>query len=304
MTRRVRFTPLLAAGVFVAALGSARAGDVPFVVAASVPDGPTSSAEQVLADLDRDGDLDVALAAWQKGVIWLENVDGAGITWTTRTISTALNSPQGVTTGDLDRDGDLDVAIASRLDGRITWFENTSGNGSAWALRTVSTNAPNARAIAVGDLDGDADLDLAYATGFAAGVAATGWFENLGGGSTWTPHPISTQARHVLGAARPTSTGTGTSTSCRPASGSATWPATDRPGPPTRSRACRTSHAPREPRRHRSRRRHGRAGRSRPHAPPDLARELHRGRHELGPPSARHQALPGTFGGTAADVDG
>ena len=58
MTRRVRFTPLLAAGCFLAGAAAAHAEPVPFV-----PRPPLATQPNVVAvaaaDLDRDGDRDV-----------------------------------------------------------------------------------------------------------------------------------------------------------------------------------------------------------------------------------------------------
>lgn len=195
MTRRVRFTPLVAAGVFAAALGSARpaaAGDVPLVPQAI--NGAGGLIRLAPGDVDGDGDLDVVQI--DEGVDragWFENVDGSGAAWTFRTISTAIDGPRGVAVADVDRDGDLDVAVASVFDSRITWFENAAGNASAWTFRTVSTAAPSARTLAAADVDGDGDTDLAYATGLAApGIDFVTWFENPGAGPAWTAHTVAT----------------------------------------------------------------------------------------------------------------
>src|SRR6186713_451804 len=150
MTRRIRFTPLVAAGVFsVLAARSSWATNVPLL-----PQPPQVAADAnpriAAADLDRDGDLDVVhLGENADRVGWFENADGNG-TWTFRTISTAIDGPRGLAIADRDPD----VAVASLYDSRISWFENGS-NGAVWTPHTVSAAAPSGRSLSAADIDGD-----------------------------------------------------------------------------------------------------------------------------------------------------
>ena len=41
---------------------------------------------------------------------------------------------------DLDGDGDLDIAYALGNDGLLTWYENTSGDGTAWGFHAVDSS--------------------------------------------------------------------------------------------------------------------------------------------------------------------
>src|SRR5262245_14329199 len=190
MTRRVRFTPLLAAGLF-ALCAPARAEDVPFAPQPTVGTGGVS--RMLVADVDRDGDLDVVQNdADQDRVAWLENVSGDGSTWTTRTISTLPDFPQALAVVDVDRDGDLDVAVSSWNDASVRWFEN-AGHGEAWTPHTVLA-ASNVQTLIAADVDRDGDQDLALATGSQTS-ARVSWLENLGGGgATWLEHTVSTQS--------------------------------------------------------------------------------------------------------------
>lgn len=111
------------------------------------------------ADIDGDGDVDVAFASDQDGTIgWLENNNNDG-TFSNHVIFTSDLGfgPQGVTVADLDGDGDLDILSASH-DARIRWHEN---NGSQqFTERTIVPNASGAEDVVVADADGDGDLDI------------------------------------------------------------------------------------------------------------------------------------------------
>jgi hypothetical protein len=152
-----------------------------------------------VGDLDGDGDLDLASASVTDDTIaWYENTAGDGSAWAATDIATTAAGGNSVAVGDLDGDGDLDLASASVTDDTIAWYENTAGDGSGWAATDVATTAVNARSVAVGDLDGDGDLDLASAS---EGDSTIAWYENTAGdGSAWAATDVATtadQARSV-----------------------------------------------------------------------------------------------------------
>jgi hypothetical protein len=124
-----------------------------------------------LGDVDGDGDLDAIATAASGGAsqVWLN--DGRGQFATNQSFSTSLT--HDVALGDLDGDGDLDAVIASgnMEDGSSQVLSNVrSGHfarGGAFLGYTFSS------AVALGDLDGDGDLD--------AFVTHTNWQEGSGG---------------------------------------------------------------------------------------------------------------------------
>lgn len=106
------------------------------------------------ADLDRDGDLDLIVAAANTGdnILWLEN-DGLQH-YTERTIGVvATASLRGLQAADVDGDGDLDLLASSESE--TAWFEN---DGSQTFVKHVALNVGGAFSIA--DMNGDGALDV------------------------------------------------------------------------------------------------------------------------------------------------
>jgi hypothetical protein len=149
----------------------------------------------VAADVDGDGDFDLAVAGGAPNqLFYLEN-DGSpadGGAWTRRTVETSAGDVlNALVAADLDRDGDLDFASAAPAGDRIAWHENdgSPGNG-AWPTHTVASGgAPSS--VAAADLDGDGDLDLAATALFDGTIL---WHENDGSPASgaWTPHTVAT----------------------------------------------------------------------------------------------------------------
>ena len=141
-------------------------------------DGDFSGAISVYsADVDGDGDLDVLGAASEADdITWWENVARDGSVWTEHTIEGSFEVATSVYAADVDSDGDLDVlgTAAYGLDD-VTWWENTSGDGSVWTKHTVDAVFAGAYAVHSADLDGDGDLDV---LGAARSADQITWWEN------------------------------------------------------------------------------------------------------------------------------
>jgi len=132
------------------------------------------------ADIDNDGDLDILTTAlFDNLVIWFENLDGLGSFSTTKIIDTSLDRPNTVVAGDIDLDGDLDIVCSSRLDGKITWYNNSDGLGNFILGQTITNNAVVPISADLADFDDDGDLDLISNSSSYNNQPA--WFENLDG---------------------------------------------------------------------------------------------------------------------------
>ena len=133
-----------------------------------------------VADIDRDGDLDVfGSAGTANGIRWWEN-DGtpASGPWTGYWLEgPTLDAPNWVEWGDLDGDGDPDVVGAVTGDDAIMWWENDDPTGGWWTQHTINNTSDGAWSANITDLDGDGDLDVLTAAIFDNTIA---WFESDG----------------------------------------------------------------------------------------------------------------------------
>jgi hypothetical protein len=142
----------------------------------------TVSADQAYAvaaaDVDGDGDPDVlAASSTDNTIAWHENrtIHRSAAYGPPASIDTTEPSPVSVAAGDLDRDGDLDLVVASFNLDRLSWYDNTAGDGSAWTAHHLSSPSDGARSVAIADIDRDGDVDLVCASTFDDEVS---WYPN------------------------------------------------------------------------------------------------------------------------------
>jgi hypothetical protein len=157
-----------------------------------------ATAPESAADLDGDGDLDVAAAQ-----AWFENVGGKGLQWKKHADTLiGLEGPWGAAVKtvcrDMDFDGDMDV-VQSECDHRgqvgIAWMENTDGKGR-FAVHWIQPRvAEDFHTLAVIDYDNDGDWDVLSAVGPLSKLPPRVYlFENTSGKgkspAAWKQHVI------------------------------------------------------------------------------------------------------------------
>lgn len=153
------------------------------------------------ADMDGDGDLDLVGAAnIAAEVAWWENTDGTGTSWSKRSVDAAFNGARMVHAADVDGDGDLDILGAAASDDDISWWENTSGDGTTWSEHAIDVDFNGAYSVYAADIDRDGDVDV---LGAANDGNLFSWWENTNSaGTSWTERTVGTfaGARHARAA--------------------------------------------------------------------------------------------------------
>ena len=165
-----------------------------------------------LADIDQDGDLDVAGSSWILGnqFAWFEN-DGSPDEghWTKHMIEADVDETRTIRAADFDQDGDVDflgvIAVNPTTDdngtkvfhpGFVVWYEQQKKEDSIVFQRHDVATAIRPLHGEPADMDGDGDLDIVMAMGMSAPVERTDthrvlWYENTNErNDLWPTHVI------------------------------------------------------------------------------------------------------------------
>lgn len=111
------------------------------------------------ADIDDDGDIDIAGAALDDDeVAWWRNDGGNPIQWTKFSISTNFMLSHKVQITDIDLDGNNDI-LGTAYSSGISWWRNEGGDPIIWEKQLVTGNNSLVIAWAI-DLDLDFDNDI------------------------------------------------------------------------------------------------------------------------------------------------
>ncbi|MBD2705422.1 VCBS repeat-containing protein [Spirosoma sp. BT702] len=117
----------------------------------------------VLGDVDGDGDLDFVAANSGSTTVSVRLNNGAGnFTPPTTNPDPAVGGrPFSVALGDVDGDGDLDLVTVNGAGNTVSVrFNNGSGNFTPPAINPEIVVGSGASSVALGDVDGDGDLDF------------------------------------------------------------------------------------------------------------------------------------------------
>jgi hypothetical protein len=120
-----------------------------------------------LGDMDGDGDLDLVTGTIHHNRLYLNNGTADPFSWVIGAIiSLDTHWTQSVTLGDVDGDGDLDLVAGNDGQPNRLYLNNgTAAPFSGVSGSDISSDPYETRSIALGDVDGDGDLDLAAGNG-------------------------------------------------------------------------------------------------------------------------------------------
>ncbi|WP_324673680.1 FG-GAP-like repeat-containing protein [Hymenobacter sp. GOD-10R] len=114
-----------------------------------------------VGDIDGDGDIDLVAACWNygSGVASVRLNNGNGTFSGSQNIALETN-PLSVVLGDVDSDGDLDLLALNNNFGYSTVSIRLNNGAGAFSGTQQASVAWSSQDLAVGDIDGDGDLDL------------------------------------------------------------------------------------------------------------------------------------------------
>lgn len=182
-----RSAPLIAWYENTAPSAPSKAGNIQWVKHI-IDDQSSQPIHGEIADMDKDGDLDLVMSlgmtlgeeAQTDQVAWYENEGTSSrMPWKKHVISKEFPGSFESCTADIDGDGDLDVVTSSwAKKGGLAWFENSGDPRGNWNQHTLKSNWPRANAIAVADLDKDGRVDILG--GAERGSNEVRWWRNSG----------------------------------------------------------------------------------------------------------------------------
>ena len=150
------------------------------------PEGNFIPASVYVADLNKDGNMDVLYCAW-RWTVWLNN-NGTFFTDTQIFNNDNSQDASSIYAEDIDGDGNIDVLSTYGTDNSVRWFEN-DGNAN-FTDHIISRMAIDASSVYAKDVNSDGFMDVLSASSDNDRIT---WYQN-NGSQGFSPHHIATDA--------------------------------------------------------------------------------------------------------------
>lgn len=138
-------------------------GSGKFRDATAFPPDASVSWAVAMGDIDGDQDLDTVFANTGQNRLCLNDGTGTFTDVTVVRFPEDSDDSRDVALGDIDGDGDQDIVFANRFGRNRLYLNDGAGVFSDAPIASFSTGGGNTRGVALGDVDGDGDLDMVFA---------------------------------------------------------------------------------------------------------------------------------------------